>query len=67
MSQSAFQKCYSIITSLIDSTDKWYDNINDKRLNLTIFLDLKKALGTINHAILKGRLRKYGIRDIAGE
>ena len=32
MSQSAFQKCCSTISSLIDSTDKWYSNIN-KQLN----------------------------------
>ena len=67
MSRSAFQKCCSTITSLIDSTDKWYDNINDKQLNSTIFLDLKKAFDTVNHAILIGKLRKYGISDIAGE
>ena len=67
MSQSAFQKCCSTITSLIDSTDKWNDNINDKQLNLTIFLDLKKAFDTVDHAILIGKLRKYGIRDIAGD
>ena len=65
MSQSAFQKCCSTITSLIDSTDKWYDNINDKQLNLTVFLDLKKIFDTVNHAILIGKSRKYGIRDIA--
>ena len=67
MSQSAFQKFCSTITSLIDSTDKWYDNINDKQLNLTIFLDLKKAFDTVDHAILIGKLRKYGIRGIAGD
>ena len=65
MNRSAFQKCCSTITSLIDSTDKWYDYINDKLLNLTIFLDLKKAFDTINHAILIGALMKYG--DIAGD
>ena len=65
MNRSAFQKCCSTITSLIDSTDKWYDYVNDKLLNLTIFLDLKKAFDTINHAILIGALRKYG--DIAGD
>ena len=43
MNQSAFQNCCSTITLLIDTTDKWYDNINDKQLNLTIFLDLEKA------------------------
>ena len=60
VSQSAFQKCCSTLTSLIDSTDKWYDNINDKQLNSVIFLDLKKAFDTVNHAILIGKLRKYG-------
>ena len=44
MSQPAFQKCCSTITSLIDSTDKFYDNINVKQLILTIFLDLKEHL-----------------------
>ena len=67
MSQSAFQKSYSTITPLIDSTDKWYDNINDKQLNSTIFLDLKKAFDTVNHAILIEKLRKYDSSDIAGD
>jgi len=57
MSQSAFQKCCSTIKSLIDSTDKWYDNINDKQLNLTTFLDLKRAFDTANHSLLIGKLR----------
>ena len=67
MSQSAFQQCCSTITSLTDRTDKWYDTVNDKQLNLTIFLDLKKAFNTVNHVILVGKVRKYGIRDIAGD
>ena len=67
MSQSAFQECRSTITSLINSTDKWYDTFNDKQLNLTIFLDLKKEFDTVNHVILMGKLRKYGIRDISGD
>ena len=58
MIQSAFRKFCSPITSLIDSTDKWYGNINDKQLNLTIFLDLKKAFDTVDHAVLIGKLRK---------
>ncbi len=39
VSQSAFQKLCSTITSLIDSTDVWYDNMDNKQVNLTIFLD----------------------------
>ena len=67
MSQSAFQKCCSTVTSLIDSTDNWYENIDNKQLNLTIFLDLKKVLNTVNQKILLEKLKKYGFRDIAGD
>ena len=42
--QSPFQKLYSTVTSLICSTDSWYENIDHKKLNLTIFLNLKKHL-----------------------
>ena len=64
--QSAFRKLYSTITSLICSTDHWYENIDNKTLNLTIFLDLKKAFDTVDHKILVEKLRRYGIRDTVG-
>ena len=67
MSQSAFQKLCSTITSLIDSTDYWYENIDHKQLNLAIFLDLKKAFDTFDHKILLEKLRKYGIRELSGD
>ena len=67
MSQSDFQKCCSTVTSLIDSTDNWYENIDNKHLNLTIFLDLKKAFDTVNHKILLEKLKKFGVRDIVGD
>ena len=61
MSQLAFQKLYSTITSSIDSTGHWYENIDHKQLNLAIFLDLKKAFYAVDHKILLEKLRKYGI------
>ena len=64
--QSAFRKRYSTITSLIGSADHWYENIDNKKLNLTIFLDLKKAFDTVDHKILVEKLRRYGMRDTAG-
>ena len=67
MSQSAFQKLCSTITSLIDSTDYWYENIDHKQRNLAIFLDLKKAFDTVDHKILLEKLRKYGIRELSGD
>ena len=66
-SQSAFQKLCSTITSLIDSTDYWYENIDNKHLNLAIFLDLKKAFDTVDHKILLEKLGKYGIRELSGD
>ena len=44
ISQSAFPKLCSTVTSLIDSTEFWYENIDRKKVNLAIFLDLKKHL-----------------------
>jgi hypothetical protein len=64
--QSAFRKLYSTITSLICSTDYWYENIDCKKLNLTIFLDLRKAFDTVDHKIMVEKLRRYGIRNTAG-
>ena len=64
--QSAFQKLYSTVTSLICSTDSWYENIDCKKLNLTIFLDLKKAFDTVDHTIMIEKLKAYGIKGIPG-
>ena len=65
--QSAFRKLYSTVTSLINGTDYWYDNMDKKQLNLSIFLDLKKAFDTVDHRILIKKLGAYGIRGISGE
>ena len=47
--QSAFRKLHSTITSLIGSTDHWYENIDSKKLNLTIFLDLGNGFKSYLH------------------
>ena len=65
-SQSAFQRLCSTTTSLIDSTEFWYENIDHKQVNLAIFLDLKKAFDTVDHKILLEKLEAYGIRELAG-
>ena len=65
--QTAFRKLYSTITSLISSTYFWYENIDRSNVNLTIFLDLKKAFDTVDHDILLRKLRAYGIRGKAGD
>ena len=55
-SQAAFWELFSTITSLIGSKDFWYENIDRSNLNLTIFLDLKKAFDTVDHDVLLKKL-----------
>ena len=42
--QYAFRKLYSTIMSLINSTEHWLENSDNRKLNMTVFLDLKKPL-----------------------
>ena len=48
-------------TSLLNVADTWYKNIDEKKINISLFLDFSKACDTIHHEILLGKLGKYGI------
>ena len=39
--QCAYRKLHSTISSLLKSTNDWLSNIDPKKVNLTLFLDLK--------------------------
>ena len=39
--QYAFRKLYSIFMSLINSTEHWLENADNRKLSMTVFLDLK--------------------------
>ena len=64
--QGAFRNHYSTITSLVGSTDYWYERIDHRKVNLTVFLDLKKAFDTVDHSVLMKKLRAYGVRGKPG-
>ena len=66
-SQTTFRKLYSTATSLISSTDHWQENIDNNQMNLTIFLDLRKAFETVDHNIFIQKLNSYGTADRAGD
>ena len=55
------------MTSFITSTDYWYENIDCSKINLTIFLDLKKAFDVVDQTMHIQQLQKYGIKDREGE
>ena len=61
MSQFAYRKLHSTITSLISVSDYWYENLDKNDVNFALFLDLKKAFDTVDHEILIGKLKVYGI------
>ena len=60
--QHAFRKLHSTITSLIRSTDEWLNNIDFQKINMTIFLDLKKSFDTVDHKLLLEKLSRYGVQ-----
>ena len=58
--QQAFLTLHSTLTSLLSVTDTWFSNIDKRKLNISIFLDLKKAFDTVDHGILLSKLSIYG-------
>ena len=50
--QSGFRSLHLTVTALLDVTNQWYLNIDEGMVSGVIFLDLKKAFGTVDHAIL---------------
>ena len=56
--QHAFLKMHSTLTSLLNVTDAWFSNIDKRKINISVFLDLKKAFDTVDHEILISKLTK---------
>ncbi|CAB4011631.1 Hypothetical predicted protein, partial [Paramuricea clavata] len=65
--QSGFRSLHSTMTALLDMTNQWCFNIDKGMLNGVIFLDLKKAFDTIDHAILQMKLACYGLKECSLE
>ena len=59
--QSGFRTLHSTMTALLETTNNWSINIDNGLLNGVVYIDLKKAFDTIDHAILLRKLANYGL------
>ena len=50
--QSAYRKLHSAATCLMKNTDEWYRGMDNGCISGTVFIDLKKAFDTVDHAII---------------
>jgi retron-type reverse transcriptase len=65
--QYGFRGKHSTTHAVLDFVDKVVNALDKSIHSLGIFLDLSKALDTIDHDILIHKLSHYGIRGVALE
>jgi hypothetical protein len=62
--QFGFIKKVSTVDALINFSEYIYGALNEKKHCISVFIDLKKAFDTVNHAVLLQKLSCYGIRGL---
>ena len=65
--QFGFRCKHSTVHALISFTESIRSALDDSKFVCGIFVDLQKAVDTVNHNILLNKLSHYGIRDTMNE
>ena len=64
-SQYGFRKSHSTELAALELIDSIYQNLDQGKTSIAIFLDLSKAFDTIDHKILFNKLHHCGCRNIS--
>ena len=66
-SQYGFRSNRSTSLALMDLIEQITDNLDNKKITIGIFIDLKKAFDTVNHKLLLEKMKYYSVRGIANK
>ena len=59
--QYGFRAKHNVRQPLLHFSDSIFNALNNNKLSISIFLDLKKAFDIVNYEILLSKLEHYGI------
>ena len=65
--QPGFRQQYSTCHALINITVKIRKSLDDGNIGCAVFVDLQKALDTVDHQILLKKLNHYGICGVSND
>ena len=65
--QFGFRQKYSTSHALINITENIRNALDDGNIGCEVFVDLPKALDTVDHKILLAKLNHYGIRGVSND
>ena len=60
--QFGFRAKHNVQHPILHFSDNIFQALNEGKINLTVFIDLKKAFDTVDYEILLSKLEHYGVR-----